>query len=132
MTIYENGRYISSYEAVWRIFGFPIHEHFPPVIHLAEHLENGQRIYYNQDNIAEILNNPPNTTFLTFFKLCKVDIFAKTFFNSDVSSYYVWYKNSHFKRRKRGAGVPNWPIIKKENALGRVYMVHTNNAGYFY
>lgn len=35
VTIYENGRYISSSESVWRIFGFQIYEHFPPVIQLA-------------------------------------------------------------------------------------------------
>ena len=40
---YQIGRYISSNEAVWRIFGFPIHERDPAVIHLAVYLENGQR-----------------------------------------------------------------------------------------
>lgn len=132
VTTYENGRYISSSEAVWRIFGFPIHEHFPPVIHLAVHLENGQRIYFNQENIIERFNNPPNTTLLAFFKLCQVDIFAKTLIYSDVPSYYTWHKNSHFERRKRGADVQDWPGIKKENALGRVYTVHPNNAECFY
>ena len=40
---YQIGRYISSNEAVWRIFGFPIHEWDAAVIDLAVHLENGQR-----------------------------------------------------------------------------------------
>ena len=40
---YQIGRYISSNEAVWRIFGFPIHERNPAIIHFAVHLENGQR-----------------------------------------------------------------------------------------
>ncbi|XP_074096348.1 uncharacterized protein LOC141525685 [Cotesia typhae] len=43
VTKYEAGRYISTSEAVWRILSFPIHERFPPVMHLAVHLENGQR-----------------------------------------------------------------------------------------
>ncbi|XP_023209444.1 uncharacterized protein LOC111612464 [Centruroides sculpturatus] len=38
---YELGRYISTNEAVWRIFSFPIHERHPTVVHLAVHLENG-------------------------------------------------------------------------------------------
>ncbi|XP_029442955.1 uncharacterized protein LOC115083287 [Rhinatrema bivittatum] len=50
---YETGRYISSSEAAWRIFCFPIHECFPPVVHLAVHLENGQRIYFTADNVVE-------------------------------------------------------------------------------
>ncbi|XP_067120500.1 uncharacterized protein, partial [Centruroides vittatus] len=48
ITKYEVGRYISSSHAAWRILGFPIHEHFPPVMHLAVHLENGQRVYFTE------------------------------------------------------------------------------------
>ncbi|GFX96455.1 ATP-dependent DNA helicase [Trichonephila clavipes] len=48
---YQLGRYISSNEAVWRILSFPIHERHPTVIHLAVHLENGQRVYFTADNV---------------------------------------------------------------------------------
>ncbi|XP_071575067.1 uncharacterized protein [Temnothorax nylanderi] len=41
--MYENGRYISSSEAVWRILAFPIHERYPSVFHLNVHLENDLR-----------------------------------------------------------------------------------------
>ncbi|XP_074115105.1 uncharacterized protein LOC141537825 [Cotesia typhae] len=41
---YQAGRYISSSEAIWRIFCFHIHDRFPSVMHLAVHLENG-RVY---------------------------------------------------------------------------------------
>ncbi|XP_054281787.1 uncharacterized protein LOC128999354 [Macrosteles quadrilineatus] len=43
VTIYQTGRYLSSNEAAWRIFGFPVHERKPTVTHLSVHLENGQR-----------------------------------------------------------------------------------------
>uniref|UniRef100_A0A182HPH8 Helitron helicase-like domain-containing protein n=1 Tax=Anopheles arabiensis TaxID=7173 RepID=A0A182HPH8_ANOAR len=46
ITGYQIGRYISSNEAVWRIFGFQIHERYPAVVHLAVHLENGQRVFF--------------------------------------------------------------------------------------
>lgn len=45
ITQYQMGRYVSSNEAIWRIFSFPIHERHPTVVHLAVHLENGQRVY---------------------------------------------------------------------------------------
>ncbi|GBN24567.1 hypothetical protein AVEN_246510-1 [Araneus ventricosus] len=48
---YQAGRYILSNEAAWRIFGFPIHERHPTVTHLDMHLENGQRIYFSEDNL---------------------------------------------------------------------------------
>lgn len=44
--MYQSGRYISTSEAVWRILLFNIHEHLPTVVHLAIHLENGQRVFF--------------------------------------------------------------------------------------
>ena len=70
VTRYEAGRYISSSEAAWRILCFPIHERFPPVMHLAVHLENGQRVYFTEENVVEMINNPPKTTVMAFFELC--------------------------------------------------------------
>ena len=124
--LYESGRYISSSEAVWRILGFPIHERFPTVIHLAVHLENGQRVYFTSDNLAEKINNPPQTTLLAFFELCKTDNFAKTLLYSEIPSYFAW-NNNKFTRRKRGNNVEGWFGVKKDNALGRVYTIHPNN-----
>lgn len=43
-------RYISSNELCWRIFGFPIYDKHPMVVHLAVHLENGQRVYFTEEN----------------------------------------------------------------------------------
>ena len=48
---YQAGRYISSNEAAWWIFRFPIHERHPTVMHLDVHLENGQRVYFNENNL---------------------------------------------------------------------------------
>lgn len=59
---FQCGRYISTNEAVCRILRFPIHERYPAVMHLHVHLPNGQRIYFNENNLHERLANPPNTT----------------------------------------------------------------------
>ncbi|XP_050065737.1 uncharacterized protein LOC126554744 [Aphis gossypii] len=120
------GRYISSSEAVWRILEFPIHERFPTVVQLAVHLENGQRVYFNEQNPHDRVNSPPTTTLLSFFDLCKVDDFAKNLLYPEVPAYYVSDKKK-FQRRKRGVNVVGWPDIKREHALGRVYTVHPNN-----
>ncbi|XP_076301721.1 uncharacterized protein LOC143219730 [Lasioglossum baleicum] len=124
--IYESGRYISSSEAVWRILSFPIHERFPPVVHLAVHLENGQRVYFNPRNLSDKINSPPQTTLLAFFEICKTDNYARTLLYSEISSYFVW-NNKKFSRRKRGIVVEGWPGVKKEHVLGRVYTIHPNN-----
>jgi hypothetical protein len=78
ITLYQMGRYISSNEAVWRILSFPIHERHPTVIHLSDHLENGQRVYFTENNAQERAARPPNTTLTAFFLLCQTDPFART------------------------------------------------------
>ena len=105
---YEAGRYISSSEAAWRIFCFPIHERYPPIMHLAVHLENGQRVYFNPENVHDKVQNPPKTTLMAFFELCKSYSFARTLIYSKVPGYYIW-KNNQFCRRKQGKAVPRHP-----------------------
>ncbi|KAJ2941595.1 hypothetical protein O0L34_g14649 [Tuta absoluta] len=125
---YQSDRYISSSEAVWRILGFSIHDRHPTVMHLDVHLENGQRIYFDPDNVRERLENPRQTTLLAFFKLCEKDQFAKTLTYDEVPSYYTFDKQRGvFNRRRRGHPVENFPGIFKGDALGRVYTVHPNN-----
>ena len=74
---YQNARYVSSNEAAWRILEFPIYERDPPVQQLSVHLENGQRIYFTEDNaLDQASGDPPKTTLTEFFALCHVDNFA--------------------------------------------------------
>lgn len=128
---YENGRYISTSEAMWRFFDFPIHERFPTVVHLAVHLENGQRVYFNQNNLQQIVQNPRRTTLTAFFDLCRTDNFARTLLYNEVPSYYTW-SNNQWSRRKRGQDVEGHPGIKKDSAIGRVYTVHPCQTECFY
>lgn len=78
VTRYQLGRYVSCNEAIWRIFSFPIHERFPTVVHLAVHLENGQRVYFTAANAAQRAERPPATTLTSFFDTCASDPFART------------------------------------------------------
>lgn len=94
-------------------------------------MENGQRVYFDSNNLSDKVTNPPNTTLLAFFKLCQSDNFSKTLLYSEVPAYYVW-NNNNFIRRKRGVPVVGWPGVMKEHALGRVYTVHPNNSECFY
>ncbi|KAK3880245.1 hypothetical protein Pcinc_015250 [Petrolisthes cinctipes] len=75
---FQLGRFISSNEAAWRIFGFDIHEHHPTVQRLAEHLKNGQRVYFTEETARQALEQPSETTLTAFFLLCQNDEFAKS------------------------------------------------------
>ncbi|GFT80802.1 ATP-dependent DNA helicase [Trichonephila clavipes] len=128
---YESGRYISSSEAIWSILCFPIHERFPPVMHLFVHLESGQRVYFTEDNAIHKIINPQKTTLMAFFELCQVDNFAKTPLYCEDPAYSV-KKNKNFIEGKKGKAVSGYLEIKKDQVLGRVYTVHPGNSYCYY
>ncbi|GFV13168.1 uncharacterized protein TNCV_4071081 [Trichonephila clavipes] len=130
---YQLGRYISSNEAVWRILSFPIHERHPTVIHLAVHLENGQRVCFTADNVRARALVPPATTLTAFYSLCQDDLFAETLLYSEVPKFYTWNASTKkFQRRKQGKAVEGHTNLYSSDALGRLYTVHPNNTECFY
>ncbi|XP_053597683.1 uncharacterized protein LOC106693515 [Microplitis demolitor] len=129
ITRYQMGRYISSNEAIWHILSFPIHERDPAVQHLAIHLENGQRVYFTEENVLQRAFEAPKTTITEFFTLCqKPDVFgqfAKTLVYGDVPRYFTRNKSSKkWEPRKQGKRHPSITGIFKAKTLGRLYTVH--------
>ncbi|XP_046141612.1 uncharacterized protein LOC114882103 [Osmia bicornis bicornis] len=125
---YQSGRYVSSNEARWRLLGFPLHERHPAVTHLNVHLENGERVYFTENNFRERVSAPPKTTLTAFFELCTRDDFAKTLLYVEVPRYYTWNATREdWKRQVQGTPVQNWPGVKSGHALGRIYTVHVSN-----
>ena len=60
---YMNARYISASEALWKIYGFPIHQKNPPVEKLPCHLPNQQPVIFEKDNIEQITHQGPPVTY---------------------------------------------------------------------
>lgn len=92
------------------------------------HLENGERVYFTENNFQERLSSPPKTTLTAFFYLCIKDEFARTLLYIEVPRY------THLEHNKERMETPNsrntfqnWPGLKSGDALGRVYMVHVSN-----
>ncbi|XP_043259365.1 uncharacterized protein LOC122403185 [Colletes gigas] len=134
VTRYQIGRYVSCNEALWRIFSFPIHDRHPTVVHLAVHLENGQRVYFTEHTAIQRAERPPATTLTSFFSTCESDPFARTLLYSQMPRYYTWNASSKkFQRRKQGERVPDNPDVFSTDAIGRIYTVHpSRNAECFY
>ncbi|KAF0745191.1 ATP-dependent DNA helicase [Aphis craccivora] len=132
ITNYLNGRYICTSEAFWRIFNFEIHDRDPTVQHLAVHLENGQHVFFNANNLHQVIENPRKTTLTAFFELCSHDDFAKTLFYDEVPSYYTWDDSRGWLKRRRGKDVPGWPGIKMNTAIGIIYTIHPNQSECFH
>ncbi|XP_063980943.1 uncharacterized protein LOC135164482 [Diachasmimorpha longicaudata] len=134
---YQMGRYISSSKAIWHILSFPIHERDPSVQHLAIHLENGQRVYFTEENVFQRGLEDPKTTLTEFFTLCqKSDIFgqfAKTLIYADVPRYITWNKSrKKWEPRKQGKPHPSITGIFKAKTLGRLYTVHPKQCECFH
>ena len=129
---YQNAWYVSSNEAAWRILEFPIHERDPPVQQLAVHLENGQRVYFTEDNaLYRASGDLPKTTLTEFFAMCRMDSFAKTLLYAHVPKYYAW-NNKSWHRRKQGTDVAGFAGIKEAYVLGRVYTINPRQGECFY
>jgi len=130
-------RYISSNEAIWRIFNFPIHERDPAVVHSSVHLENGQRVYFTEQTALQQALSAPKTTLTEFFKLCsQLDIFgrfARTLMYSDVPRFFTWNRQSkNWEPRKRGVPVQGYVDIFMTNTLGRLYTIHPKQRECFF
>ena len=133
VTQFQMGRYVSSNEAFWRFFSFPIHERHPTVVHLAVHLENGQRVYFTAQNAVQRAHQPPSTTLTSFFETCQNDNFAQTLLYSEMPKYYTWNQSTKkFMQRKQGKPVPGYPSVYSTDAIGRIYSVHPSNDECFY
>ncbi|KAL8580067.1 hypothetical protein ACOMHN_065116 [Nucella lapillus] len=130
---FQTGRYISTNEAVWRIFSFDLHQRYPPVVNLSVHLENGQRVYYTEKTAHQRAQAPPETTLTAFFKLCQSDEFARTLLYAEVPTYFRWIKSGKkWKRYERGQAVEGQEGVKAGDTIGRVYTVHPKNREGFY
>ena len=53
------------------------HERCPTVVHLAVHLENGQRVNFTTQNVLQRTIQPPSTTLTSFFLCVRMMILPK-------------------------------------------------------
>lgn len=67
---YQNMKYGSSSEATWQILKHPTHVHFPSVVNLAIHFENGQTVFFLENALQRTVGPPPPTTLTDFIQLC--------------------------------------------------------------
>lgn len=106
-----------------------MHERYPAVLHLAVHLENGERLYFNNNqNLQDVVANRRRTTLTAFFKLCQEDPFARELLYPNVPKYYTWCPtNRIWNIRRQGTPIDAWPGIYETDTLGRVYVVHISN-----
>ena len=60
-----NLQFITASESYWHISGYDVHGCEPSIQRLAVHEENMQTVFFQENDFAEAITNPKNTTLLT-------------------------------------------------------------------
>jgi hypothetical protein len=100
---YVDARYVSSIEACWRIFGFPLHEQYPTTKRLQCHLEDQQNIRFNDDDkLIDVIKDVKYTQLTHFFKLNDEgkDLDCNNLKYHEMPKYYTWNGKQWKKRAK--------------------------------
>ncbi|XP_074649050.1 uncharacterized protein LOC141904363 [Tubulanus polymorphus] len=120
ISTYLNARYISASEAFWKIYGFPIHQKYPPVEKLPCHLSGEQTVLFQASDAATVVENGPPTTKLTaFFQMNAEDETSRTILYPEFPRYFTWNTSGKkWQRRKRGTVNANGEITT--DVLGRI------------
>ena len=62
-----------------------------------------QTVLFQENDVAEAITNPKNTTLLAWFKLNEVDADAQMLKYHEIPEHYVWNQaQHHWTKRKRG------------------------------
>ncbi|XP_019178833.1 PREDICTED: uncharacterized protein LOC109173966 [Ipomoea nil] len=100
-----DNRYISPYEAVWRLFDFDIQLRAPSVERLNFHLPNQQSVVFaNDDPVENIVNRPTIAqNFLEWFEANKTFPEARKMTYVEMPTKFVWKKQLRkWQPRKKG------------------------------
>lgn len=86
------GRYVSSSEAFWRLFGFVMHATAPNIVRLQVHLPSQNLVVFPADlPPSALLDNLRKTTLTEFLALCAREGDATADLRyADVADRYVW------------------------------------------
>lgn len=102
---YLDARYVSSIEACWRIFGFPLHQQFPSTQRLQIHLEDQQNIRFkDSDKVSDVVTKKDHTQLTAYFKLndSEGDTETKSLKYHELPKFYCWNKDTkEWDKRKK-------------------------------
>lgn len=111
---WQNSRYISATESIWRLYSFRLHQQSPTICRLDVHLPGMERVYFrDDDNIARLLDRPRVTKLTAWFALNTTDPDARQLAYADIPGRY-----SFNKRDRRWVARTN-----SRSAIGRLYFV---------
>ncbi|CAN1781982.1 ATP-dependent DNA helicase PIF1 [Linum perenne] len=121
---YLDCRSISSYEAIWRLFEYPIHERKPNVVRLSIHMPLNQSIAFQGSQIIRSIVGRPgitNTMPTQWFVLNQRDPSARKYTYDQIPNAYVW-----------STQLDDWSPRKQGFAVARISSVPAASGDIFY
>ncbi|XP_076903521.1 uncharacterized protein LOC143558591 [Bidens hawaiensis] len=106
---YYDCRYVSAYEASWRIFSYEVHYRTPSVVRLPFHLPRQQQIVYGEDEyIDDVVDKASisGSMFRDWMTINGVDPEARKLSYVEFPSRFVWKTQERkWQRRKKGCSI---------------------------
>jgi hypothetical protein len=121
---YLDARFICPYDSCWRIFGFEIHQHFPPVERLPVHLPNENYITYHANaNMSQILSQEflRRTMLTEWFVANQRHENARSLTYPDFPSEWRWDEKKRL-----------WEHKQLHGKIGRIHFVHPSAGERYY
>lgn len=110
---YLQGRYIGPSEAIYRLFEYPMHEEYPPVIRLSVHLPGQQAVYFHENASPDELHRRmemTQTILMAFFEYNKLHLDGRSLLYQEFPTHYTYHM-----------GDRRWHHRKRGTAIGRIY-----------
>lgn len=124
---YYDCRYLSSCEAVWRIFSFDIHHRDPSVERLMFHLPGENYVIFDSSRtIDEVMDRRSSnfTKFLAWFEANNLYPNAKELTYTEFPTKFVWnQKERRWTPRKKGFSIGRMHFVPP--GCGEIYYLRT-------
>jgi hypothetical protein len=99
---YEDTRYLSAQEAMYRLNEYEMNELSHVIYRLAVHDENEQYVHFEEGSESEVLNKNNETTLTAWFKLNQENTNANQYLYTEIPNHYVFdKKEKKWNMRKR-------------------------------
>ncbi|XP_057778382.1 uncharacterized protein LOC130997139 [Salvia miltiorrhiza] len=105
---FQDARWVSAQEAMWRICEFGLNDISPAVINLQLHLPNKQFVsYHASQNLQKLLlwDHVSKTMLTEYFTMCATSEKARQFLYREFPEHYVWNKKDKIWTERQKIGV---------------------------
>ncbi|XP_021995720.1 uncharacterized protein LOC110892890 [Helianthus annuus] len=120
---FQDARYISPLEAMWRIFSFSLSQISPSVLALQLHLPNNQMVRFRDDDLMSNIvdrERDKRTMLTAFFERNRIDETARVYLYKDFPKHFTW-NGSTRRWNPRGGKKQRGRIVSANPAEGERY-----------